>query len=439
MSFAGENKKLVFIVILAVIVRLILSAFTFHGDILFIWSVPTYFLSGVIDYFYRIGGEFPQALNTNFPVYYPPVSYLFTGLWLYIVRYFSPTLIPWLSQVRDISLSSGSIQPEMVLSLISPAELRWNLILLKSSYILIDLLITAIIYKIVVSRKLLATAIYLFNPVILFSVYMLGQIDNLTLLLILLFLYLAVKTPKFSLLPLALSAGVKTLPLFFFAPFTIVISRNLRNAVISLLLTVMIFILINLPWAGNSSLPLLKSYFPPFISPFPQLALRPDSLWVIFRIAAAVITGAYLIVLYLKSKKIINQGRITYLAVATVCLFFSAYSAMKVNYYVILIGLFSVAWVERPNAIKKITIFSLLWIMAYIYTRPLMGEMLSPIFGLDKAASLPSSRDLVNPFFRYEHLGLLARMILDMWIVVEGYLYGTKGLKMKSLVKAKNY
>ena len=439
MSFAGGNKKLIFIVILAVIARLVLSAFTFHGDILFIWSVPTYFLSGVIDYFNRIGGEFPQALNTNFPVYYPPVSYLFTGLWLYIVRYFSPTLILWLSQVRDISLSFGSVQPGVIFPLISLTELRWNLVLLKSSYILIDLLITAIIYKVVVSRKLLAASIYLFNPITLFSVYMLGQIDNLTLLLILLFLYLAVKSPKFSLIPLALSAGVKTLPLFFFAPFAIVISRNLRNAVISLLLTVMIFILINLPWAGNSFLPLLKSYFPPFISPFTQLALRPDSLWGIFRIAAAAITGVYLSVLYLKSKKIINQSRITYLTIATVCLFFSAYSAVKVNYYVILVGLFSIVWVERPNAIKKITIFSLLWIIAYIYTRPLMGEMLSPILGWEDAASLLSLRDLVNPIFKYEHLGLLARMILDMWILREACHYGTNGLRIKSLTEAKHY
>lgn len=421
------------------IARLILSAFTFHPDLLFIWTVPTHFLSGVIDYFHYIGERFPQALNTDFPVYYPPVSYLFTGVWLSFVRNFSPTLIPWLSQVRDISLSSGEIKPEMIFGLISLAELRWNLALLKFSYILVDLLIALIIYKMVASRKLLAVGIYLFNPVTLFSVYMLGQIDNLTLLLILLFLYLAVKSPKLSLMPLALSAGVKTLPLFFFVPFSMIISRNYKNALINFLVVLMVFILINLPWVGNSIGPLIKSYFPPFVLPFPQLALRPDSLWGIFRIAAAVMTVIYLAILYVKSERTINRRRITYLIVATVCLFFSAYSAVKVNYYVILVGLFSVVWVEKPNAIKKITIFSLLWILAFVYTRPLMGEILSPILGLEKAASLFSSRDLVNHIFKYEHLGLLAKMIIDMWILREARYYGTNGLKIKSLTEMKQY
>lgn len=426
-------KKLIVIVIAALAIRLLLSPITFHPDILFIWGVPTYFLSGAIDYFDHIGRIYPEALQTNFPVYYPPISYSFIGLWLLVSRYFSPTLIPWLSQVRDISLSSGTIKPETIFALISLTELRWNLVLLKFSYILVDLLIAAIIYKMSATRKLLAASIYLFNPVTLFSTYMLGQIDNLTLLLILVFLYLVVKSPKLSLIPLALSAGVKTLPLFFFVPFVMVISRNFRNAVVNLLLVTMIFILINLPWAENSIGPLIKSFFPPFISAFPQLAFRPDSLWGIFRILAAAATGIYLTVLYVKSEKIINHRRIAYLVVATVCLFFSAYAAVKVNYYVILVGLFSLVWTERPNVIKKTIIFSLLWMLAFVYTRSLMGEMLSPILGWERAASLPSIRDLISPIIKYEHLGLLARMILDMWILGEAWYCGKMGFKTKNL------
>lgn len=411
--------------------RIFLSAITFHPDLLFVWSVPGLFTRGVVNYFEYVGQYKPEALQTKYPVYYPPISYVFTGIWLNLAKYLSPNLISWLDQARSNLLSPTDIDVEEILSITTLTELRWNLILIKSSYVLVDFLIAAIIYKTVASRKLLAVSIYLFNPITLFSVYMLGQIDNLTLLLVLLFLYLAVKSPKLSLIPLAVSAGIKTLPMFFFVPFSLIISRNFRNALTNLMLVIAIFTLINLPWAINSFEPLLKSYFPPFISPWPQLAFRPDSLWGIFRIAAAAAVGIYLVALYVKSEKIINRRRIIYLVTAIVCLIFSAYSAVKLNYYVILMGLLALVWMERPHVVAKTAIFSLLWMLAFIYARPLMGEMLSPILGWEKAASLPSHRDLINPIFKYEHLGLLARMILDVWILSEAWRYGKMGLKLK--------
>lgn len=170
---------------------------------------------------------------------YPPLAYLTHGL----VNFFLYSLYPkelFHTLILDIGQTTGHPQ------------LPWLLFLLKFPYLLADIAGLVIIYRLIDPKyRYLGSLLWLFNPLTIYSSYILGQFD----IFIALFILLAVFKPGLSPFFIGLAAGFKPFPLFFL-PF--LPGSKLKNIATGLL-TYSLLILPYLPSTGFRQYALLAS------------------------------------------------------------------------------------------------------------------------------------------------------------------------------------
>lgn len=166
---------------------------------------------------------------------YPPLAYLTPAVFMKVL---SP-LYPWThfeQYVFDDQKTAGS--PEMTL-------LAY---LLKAPYLLADLFCLWLILKLVDSKhQKMAGLLWLFNPITLYSTYLIGQFDIYLVTLVLLSVYFAKSNQTiFSVLTMGLAAAFKPFPLFLL-PFVMT-----KGSVLKRLVTASIglsaFLLVILPY-----------------------------------------------------------------------------------------------------------------------------------------------------------------------------------------------
>lgn len=169
------TKKLWLIVAGAIALRFILSAFSYHSDMDVFDLAGKLVAEGNILNIYDFTSA-SAVLN------YPPLIYLYHGFFK-IMFGFSP-----------------------------------HPIFLKVPYLLFDLLIAFLLFKLS-GKKVLAVILWLFNPVALYATYMMGQYDIIPSFFILLCLFLVIKN-KLNWAAFALGLGIafKLSPVFLIIP-----------------------------------------------------------------------------------------------------------------------------------------------------------------------------------------------------------------------------
>ncbi|MCR4305698.1 MAG: glycosyltransferase family 39 protein, partial [Candidatus Daviesbacteria bacterium] len=202
-------KKFWIILILGILIRIFLSFATFHPDIQAISVAGKVVSEGNILNLY----DFSSAENV---FNYPPLIYWFFGL---------------------TSLFFGS-----------------NLWLLKLPYLIFDLLVALLLYRLVDPKKaLLAFGLWIFNPVNLYATYMMGQFDILPTFFSVLSIYLAFKG-KLNLAAVALGVGIafKLYPVFLVIPL-ILLGKGLWTKIKLLILTALPYLVSILPYLSSKS------------------------------------------------------------------------------------------------------------------------------------------------------------------------------------------
>ncbi len=211
------TKKITFILILGVLLRLVLAFSTFHSD-----TQPFYFAGSVIAKgnvlnFYDYLGNLPSddPILKIYPTYlfnYPPLVYFFLGPLSYLVSFpFSRELMNRF--IFDLPNLLGNIQ------------LNFLLLTLKLPYLAFDLGIALLLFKLFdkPKNKLLAFTFWMFNPINLYATYMMGQFDVIPTFLTVLALFFAVKREKIFLAAvfLGLGASFKIFPFLFLIPLAL--------------------------------------------------------------------------------------------------------------------------------------------------------------------------------------------------------------------------
>lgn len=111
---------------------------------------------------------------------------------------------------------------------------------LKLPYLIFDILLGLLLYKLVDFRKsLVILALWMFNPISLYSTYMMGQFDIIPMFFTVVSLYLAAKN-KLKLASLALGFGIafKLYPIFLIIPLVLLakgIRMRIKLVILSLL------------------------------------------------------------------------------------------------------------------------------------------------------------------------------------------------------------
>jgi hypothetical protein len=267
-------------------------------------------------------------------------------------------------------------------------------------------------------KRLKALILLLFNPVVIYSAYMMGQIDLLTAALVVWAAVMAGGGKRLaSLTLLVIGTMVKVLPIVLIAPTALLMGRSWKERAGLILYSIFIFIIFNLPFAGDLTR-LRIAYFPPIMPGPADLSLRPDAVVMIGKLIGAAGVGLWLTIRTIKIRRNIKPRYFPEIMGLILLLFFSAYRGALFNHYVVLIPFLILFWVKERRAVLKLTVFSGLLFLTHIYTRPLMGELFTPL-GINWLTNFTSTRELVAPWFKYEHLSLLTGAVLSGWMLIE--------------------
>lgn len=206
------------VLILGIVLRLFLSATTYHSDVVPFDFAGKVIAGGNITNFYDYLWDLPDS-DPILKVYprnlfnYPPLPYFFLGG--------TSLLTTWVVNadihhnfVFDFKSTLGNLQLNLLL------------ILLKLPYFFFDIAIAYILMSFFKEekQKKLIFGLWVFNPVNLYATYMVGQFDIISTFLSVAALYFALN--KKSLIPsailLGLGAAFKIFPLLFIIPLALV-------------------------------------------------------------------------------------------------------------------------------------------------------------------------------------------------------------------------
>lgn len=225
------------ILVLAIVLRLLVSAFLFHPDIKTYNFQVSFLKKGVINiYSYLIDNKANLPLKEEF-VYFPLTYFTVGGYQAIISSFLGPNFDSWLSDAGSNTMVNN------------PSIFKY-LVLLKLPLLLMDISIAFIILKFFKDKKdgEKAFTLWLFNPFTIILIYAFSNVDLYAVLLTLIaFLYIKRdKLIKASIF-VGLAASFKLYPILF-VPFLLMKAKTTKEKVLSILVPVLTLLIVTLPF-----------------------------------------------------------------------------------------------------------------------------------------------------------------------------------------------
>ncbi|MEK7090932.1 MAG: hypothetical protein AAB887_00310 [Patescibacteria group bacterium] len=208
------TKKIAILAIIGLAIRLVLIPITMHADFR-AYNLAAYLITqkGQLFGFYDYISHLPrtdrilEVFMDDGLFIYPPLAYLTHALFMWLLSPF----YPW-QTLNTLILYFDHVRPD--------PNLPWLLYLLKFPYLVADAIGLVILLKLVdPRRRLLAAALWIFNPVTIYSSYMLAQFDiYIAVFLLLALLLVARGRSLWAAICIGIAAGFKPFPLLL-APF----------------------------------------------------------------------------------------------------------------------------------------------------------------------------------------------------------------------------
>jgi hypothetical protein len=230
-----QSKNLVNIIIPAIIIRLVFSAFFFHPDVKKFHYQVQFLGTGILNVYDYIEDNKNVLPNTDTFNYFPG-NYYVLGLWNIASRFIlGPEFSSWLN--------------DWGLKVYSHPRMFEFMLILKFPYLILDLTVLYLLLRLSPSPKIhqSITLFWLFNPISLYAIYMLGQIDIIPAVLTVGALLL-IRNKKLwqAAILLGLGAAVKTYPLLLL-PFVLLRTSTVKQFITVAIIGILAFIIPMLP------------------------------------------------------------------------------------------------------------------------------------------------------------------------------------------------
>ncbi len=235
-------KKIWWILIIGIALRLFLSFSTFHSDLQAFNLAGKIISSGNTLNLYDYLSNLPNndLVKKIAVLNYPPAIYFFHGAFNLIY-----TDIFKMSFVNDFLIERADNYRNILFN--------FHSLFLKLPYLIFDLLTAFILFKLFNSEKQskIAFTLWIFNPVNLYSTYMMGQFDIIPTFFVIFSLYLAGKS-RVNLAALSLGLGIafKIFPIFLLVPL-ILLGENYISKIKLFLLSVLPYLLSIVPFINS--------------------------------------------------------------------------------------------------------------------------------------------------------------------------------------------
>lgn len=225
-----KEKKLLLVLSISLLLKVVLSLSSFHPDITALNLAGFIISSGHVwdlyDYLFRLPSGHPllQAFSLNVFTY-PPLAYLFQGFFHYL----------W-TGVLGLSFLNQFII--VTLAAFGNGLLNISMLLLKLPYIAFDLAAALCLMQLADNQreKFFLFLLWAFNPVNIYTTYMMGQFDIIPTFFVILSLLLARKG-RLSWAAVALGMGVafKVSPIFLVVPLALLGDSWFKRAKLAIL------------------------------------------------------------------------------------------------------------------------------------------------------------------------------------------------------------
>lgn len=224
------SRSLMFWLLLTLIIRFFLMAFTIHPDFFFIHMFPNLFVSHGISNIYQIFNS-NQYLKTT--IYYSPLVFIFFSLVQLIFKPINAGFSELMDNAFKIDASSFNTNP-IIYFQGAQDSVYINFFLMKLPYLLFDIVLLAILIRLsnnwTNAKKIFF--ISLFNPVVLYGTYMFGQFDIIPTTLLLLGIYLVIARKLLSgMLLIGLSAALKNFSLILILPVALSVGKDFKEKI----------------------------------------------------------------------------------------------------------------------------------------------------------------------------------------------------------------
>lgn len=207
-----------------------IAPFFFHPDIKIIYYLSQFLSHGVVNIYQYIATHPDKAMLG--PFVYPPLSYFTVGIVYPVINLLAGSgFTPWLGMGNDAVDVAGIFR---------------YLFLIKTPLIL-TLLITGWALSKISSRKAVLW-IWFFNPLTIYIVGFMGQIDILPVMLTVLALLWAKPKPFLAAVLLGLGGALKTYPLLFLPFLALLSTANLKRSALIFVAGLVPYLLIITPF-----------------------------------------------------------------------------------------------------------------------------------------------------------------------------------------------
>lgn len=237
------QKTISILLILGLFLRFILSATTYHSDVVPFDLAGRLIGAGNISNFYDYLWTIPDdsRILTIYPrnlFNYPPLPYFFLGSFSLVTTW-----------IVDSTVHNNFIFDFR--STLGNPQLNLLLLLLKLPFFIFDISIAYLLIKFFKGEKekVLAFGLWMFNPVNLYATYMIGQFDIIPTFLTVAALYIVAKKNNVLLgaVLLGLGASFKIFPLLFILPL-VFIRKDWRGRMLIVLTSGITYLLTAFPF-----------------------------------------------------------------------------------------------------------------------------------------------------------------------------------------------
>ena len=243
-----KGKKIIFLGLIGLILRLVLMPFTFHPDLWAISFSEYLFafkgVTNIYDYLANISRDSAliQNYGSNFFTY-PPLAYYSFGI-------FGLTLRPFFNQDFFDNLTIN------LPTILNDGRLFWHLFLTKLPYLFFDFGILFLLVQLFEDKKkkFLAAILWLFNPLVFYTSYMIGQFDIIPVFFAVFSLYLAKKDKwEWAAFFLGVGGAYKMFPLFFLPLLAVAGGKDLMGKLKLFVFGLAPYLLTIMPFLGSAS------------------------------------------------------------------------------------------------------------------------------------------------------------------------------------------
>lgn len=375
----------------ALLIRLIFMPLTGHWDLTSLNLVA----SGLKEGF---GGVY----NHSFAIY-PPLTYYFLGLWQLIIS-------PFVSS--DFSQFLGS---PIILSLLNEHAPRY-FFLLKIPYLFFDFGVAFLLYRLIEDpvKRERAVKLWLFNPIVIYVLYMWGTIDIIPAFFVLLSLYLLKqKKPLWSVIFLGIGGSFKAFPFLFLPVLVFLYFEQKKMLLKAFILGVVPFLVTVIPFVTD------KLFIKNFLSS-DQLQIIQHAGFYIGREQNISLFYIFflLMILFFRQKKIKVELHAPWIFALVIVVFYS-FSAFTPQWFIwglpLLIYLISQSKVSTFWYLTILLLYFSIVILFEITLNLGLFSLIEPTF-LD----FPSVGEKINSIFSANRLNGLIRSILAavfLWVI----------------------